>query len=323
MKRIYIIVFVILVFLSACSTIKSVHSETNNVQVPNGTSVTVQEPTKTVVAEQNDHKATAKPTRKNKKSAVNTTNNLGKNKKTDNNKGKKTEKQSKKVANENVEPQQVTPTNKENVQAGKPKKNWWQSLWGKFDNNNDCKECESQLAEVKKANENLQKQVNDFEKKRGNIKAVMDIDDRDFYRSLIMTPLEKKYDSIQTEYYKKTVALFDHENKKEMKWVFEVYYPLLENYGNYNKELAKLIQKVIKSFELIGIPDSKTEKELFNVGLEKMEYFKKYRYKSNISQEIKYLEDVINDTKSLFDNPSKFKKESFEEQLRKLGVQNN
>jgi hypothetical protein len=93
---------------------------------------------------------------------------------------------------------------------------------------------------------------------------------------------------------------------------------LLENYGKYNKYLAKLIQRVIKSFELIGIPDSKTEKELFNEGLEEMEYFKKYRYKRNISQEIKYLEDVINDTKALFDNPSKFKKESFEEQLRRL-----
>ena len=188
----------------------------------------------------------------------------------------------------------------------------------KKEDNNDCKQCESQLAEANKENKSLQTEVDDLKIKLGNIKAIMDIDDRDFYRGLILTPLGKKYDSIQVGYYKKTVALFDHENKKEMEWVYEVYYPLLENYGKYNKDLAKLIQRVIKSFELIGIPDSKTEKELFNEGLEEMEYFKKYRYKRNISQEIKYLEDVINDTKLLFDNPSKFKKENFEELLRRL-----
>jgi len=183
---------------------------------------------------------------------------------------------------------------------------------------NDCQECEGKLANAEKENKKLKKQVEDLDVKLGMIETVMDIDDRDFYRSLITTPLEKKYDSTQIEYYKKTALLFDHENKKEMKWVYEVYYPLLENYGKYNKDLAKLIQRVIKSFELIGIPDSKTEKELFNEGLEEMGYFKEYRYKRNISQEIKYLEDVINDTKMLFDNPSKFKKEGFEEQLRRL-----
>lgn len=186
------------------------------------------------------------------------------------------------------------------------------------EDNSDCKQCQKQLDQANNDINRLEKEVDELNKKLGNAKALLDIDDRDFYRSLITIPLEKKYDTIQVDYYKKTVALFDHENKKEMKWVYEVYYPLLENYGKYNKHLAKLIQRVIKSFELIGIPDSKTEKELFNEALEEMEYFKKYRYKRNISQEIKYLEDVINDTKALFDNPSKFKKESFEEQLRRL-----
>lgn len=186
------------------------------------------------------------------------------------------------------------------------------------EDNSDCKQCQKQLDQANNDINRLEKEVDELNKKLGNAKALLDIDDRDFYRSLITIPLEKKYDSIQVDYYKETVALFDHENKKEMKWVYEVYYPLLENYGKYNKYLAKLIQRVIKSFELIGIPDSKTEKELFNEGLEEMGYFKEYRYKRNISQEIKYLEDVINDTKMLFDNPSKFKKEGFEEQLRRL-----
>ncbi len=292
MKRICIIVFVVL------ATIMQV-----NAQVTNDSTVTVQDATTKVVNQQNNHKVTVKTTRKNTKPKVNI-----------NNKDKETEDSSSKVAKATDVSQKEVPTSKDNVQDRKSKKNR-----GKSDDNNDCKQCESQLEIVQKENEKFREQVNDLNIMLGNVKeAVMDIDDRDFYRSLITIPLEKKYDSIQVEYYKKTVALFDHENKKEMKWVYEVYYPLLENYGKYNKDLAKLIQRVIKSFELIGIPDSKTEKELFNEGLEEMGYFKEYRYKRNISQEIKYLEDVINDTKVLFDNPSKFKKEGFEEQLQRL-----
>ena len=298
MKRICIIVFVVLAAIIQV-----------NAQVPNDSTVAVKDTTAKVVTEQNNHKVTVKPTRKTTKPKVNT-----------NNKGKEAEDPSTKVVNDTVVPQKVTPAKQDNIQTGKPKKNWWQRLWSKSDDNNDCKQCENQLANVKKENESLQKQINDLNMKLGNTKAIMDIDDRDFYRSLITSPLEKKYDSIQVEYYKKTVALFDHENKKEMKWVYEVYYPLLENYGKYNEDLAKLIRKVIRRFELPDAPNSKTEKELFNEGLEETEYFKKYNIRSrkNISQEIKYLEDVINDTKLLFDNPSKFKKEYFEEQLRRL-----
>lgn len=210
------------------------------------------------------------------------------------------------------------PAYQENVQAEQPKNGFLQKLFGKSEDHNDCKQCESQLANAKKENTKLQKQVDNLKTKLGSAKDVMDIDDRDFYRSLITTPLVKKYDSIQVYCFKKTALLFDYKNKKEMKWVYEVYYPLLENYGKYNKDIAKLIQRVIKSFELLGTPDSKTEKELFNEGLEEMEYFKKYRYKSNISQEIKYLEDVIKETQSLFEDPSKFIKENFEVQLRRL-----
>lgn len=302
MKKTCIIVFVVL------TTIMQV-----NAQVSNDTTVAVQDTTTKVVNKQNNHKATVKPTRKKTKPTVNTTDK----------KGKGTENQFTKVANDTVVPQKETPANQENVQTGKPNKNWWQRLWGKSDDNNDCEQCESQLEDVKKKNNELQKQVNDLQTKIDNTKAIMGIDDRDFYRSLITTPLKKKYDSIQVDYYKKTAALFDYENKKEMKWVYDNYYPLLENYGKYNENLAKLIRKVIRRFELPDALNSETEKELFNEGLEMMEYSKKYRWKVSASQEIKYLEDVIKDTQSLFDNSSKFTKENFEEQLRKLGVEYN
>ena len=296
MKRICIFVFVVLTAIIQV-----------NAQVQNDTTVAVQDTTTKVINQQNNHKATVKPTGKTTKPKVNT-----------NNKGKEAEDPSAKVVNDTVVPQKVTPAKQENIQTGKPKKNWWQKLWSKSDDKDDCKQCENQLANVKKENKNLQKQVNDLKTKFGNAKVIMDIDDRDFYRSLITTPLVKKYDSIQVDYYMKTAVLFDYENKKEMKWVYEVYFPLLENYGKYNKDLAKLIQRVIGAFEKYDVPDIETVKEIFKEGLEETEYFKKYRYKSNISQEIKYLEDVINDTKLLFDNPSKFKKENFEEQLRRL-----
>ena len=141
-------------------------------------------------------------------------------------------------------------TNQEKIQDEKPKKNWWQRLWSKSDDSNDCKQCESQLAQANKDVKSLEKQVGDLNKKLGNAKALLDIDDGDFYRGLIKTPLTRKYDSIQVDYYKKTVALFDHENKKEMKRVYKFYYPLLENYGKYSEDLAKLIRKVIRRFEL-------------------------------------------------------------------------
>lgn len=296
MKRICIVFFVVLTAILQV-----------NAQFPNDTAMAVKDTSIKVVNQQNNHKVTAKPSRKSTKSNVNT-----------NKKGKEKD-LSTKVVNDTVVPQKAAPANQENNQAGKPKKNWWQRLWSKSDDNNDCKQCESQLANVKKENKNLQKQVNDLKTKLGNTKAVMDIDDRDFYQSLIMAPLGKKYDSIQVDYYKKTVALFDYNSKKEMKLAYEVYYPLLENYGKFNKDVARLIQRVIKSFELLGIPDSETEKELFNKGWEETEYYKNYRHNEGFSYEIKYLEDVIEDTKLLFDNPSKFKKENFEEQLKKLG----
>lgn len=292
MKRICIIVFVVLTAIIQISA-----------QVPNDTTMAVQDTTIKVINQQNNHIATVKPTRKNTKPKINT-----------NNKGKEAEDPSTIVINDTVVSQKETSTNKESVQDRNSKKRR-----SKSDDNNDCKQCESQLANAKKENKNLQKQVNDLEIKLGNTKAIMDIDDRDFYRSLITSPLEKKYDSTQVEYYKKTVALFDHENKKEMKWVYEIYYPLLENYGKYNEDLEKLIRKELRKFELPGVLNPEDEKEYFKEDLEEMEYYMKDRWKDGVySREIKYLEDVIKDTKLLFDNPSKFKKEYFEEQLRRL-----
>ena len=190
---------------------------------------------------------------------------------------------------------------------------------GRYVDYDDCAQCDSLMKVLKYEKESLEKQLNDLKTKLGNTNAILDIDDSYFYRSLILTPLTEKYDSILVDCYIKTISLFDYENKNEMKGVYELYFPMLKNYGQYNQDIIKLIRRIINSFDLIKpIPNINTEKDLFNQGLEEMEYFKKYRYKSNIHQEIKYLEDVIDGTNSLFDDPAKFKKEYFEEQLKKL-----
>lgn len=174
--------------------------------------------------------------------------------------------------------------------------------------------CEEQLAKVKI--DSMQKQVNDLEMKLNIIKSMLD-NNEVFFRNLIMAPLEEKYDSTKVECYKNTVGIFDHESKDEMKMVYEIYYPLLENYGRYNNEVAELIRSEIELFDKLT-PSSKIEKDHFDDKLEETEYFKKYRYKENIGQEIKYLEDVINNVKSLFEDSLKFKKENFEMQYRLL-----
>lgn len=281
MRKIFIIVFVIL------TTAIQVYS-----QDPNETNVTKQGTTGKVVTEQKNNTVTPTNPQQNKKPKAN-------HKKT----GKESNNQTTNVAKDSVP---------------EPNQNWFQNFWNGLGGKNDCKQCETKLKNANRENTRLNNRITSLEQKLGKTKAILDIDDRDFYRSLITTPLTKKYDSIQVDCYKKTIAMFDHENKKEMKWVYEIYYPLLENYWKYNQDLEILIQRVIRSFDLLAVPDINNEKELFNDGLQKMEYFKEYRYKSNISQEIKYLEDVISDTKSLFEDSSRFTKENFEEQLRRL-----
>lgn len=219
--------------------------------------------------------------------------------------------------NDTVEFEQDTLLEDESVQI-EPKKYIIQKSRSNTLRKNDCKECEEKLQKMEEEKTQLEGKLSDLNELIGDAKAINDIDNRDFYRNLITAPLAKKYDSIQVDCYLKTASLFDHESKEEMKWVYEVYYPLLENYGQYNSDVATLIEKVIKSFELVDLPVRDIEMELFKADLEKSEYYKKYRYKRNISQEIKYLEEVIAETMALFQQNDSFTKENFEAQLEKL-----
>lgn len=236
-------------------------------------------------------------------------------------------------ANDTVALDRIDPIEQKEGSSKDSKKNErprsWPRIFHKAEKANDCEQCESELEKANMEKQGLQKQIGDLKQGLGKAMAVYDIDDRDFYRVLITTPLEKKYDENLVEHYKKTVELFDHENKEEMKWVYEVYYPLLENYGQYNNDVVILIERVVRSFEKLAqfgnVPDMEIEKKLFIQDLEESEYFKKYRYmgvsskkKDNPSRRIEYLEDVINDIKSLFEDSSLFTKENFENQMMRL-----
>ncbi|MBR3698824.1 MAG: hypothetical protein IKM85_04815 [Bacteroidales bacterium] len=207
---------------------------------------------------------------------------------------------------------------------------WWQfrKLWQFYkkseNNDGDCKECEEKLKELNQTKENLETQVNDLNARLVISGSVFSIDDKYYYQDLFTSALKRKYDPSLVDCHKKTVAIFDYKNKKEMKWVYDVYYPLLENYGKYNEEIARLIKNEIILFEW-GNPDIEAEKDSFNNALENSEYYREYRYmginsknKEIPSRKIQYLEDVINDTKALFEDPSKFTKENFEKQRMKL-----
>ena len=216
----------------------------------------------------------------------------------------------------------IAETKNDSAPEHKKKKpdSWWRP---KRSPKNDYKECEKELENerVKK----LEEKVIGLEESLGSAKAVYDIDNLEFYRNLFTAPLAKKYDSIQVDCYKKTVEVFDHKGKEEMKWVYEVYYPLLENYGQYSRDVAKLIEKVVNLFKESGQPNREIVEELFKEDLENMEYFQKYRYmgvnskkKDNPARKIDYLEDVIAETRALFEQSEKFTKENFEAQLETL-----
>ena len=189
--------------------------------------------------------------------------------------------------------------------------------------NDDINKYETLLQQAKTDKDNLQKQLDSYIEDYNKAKDVYTITDKDLYRDIITTPLAQKYDSKKVDYYMKIAQANNDDTNEDIKWIYNVYYPLLKNYGQHNQDLAKIIQGVIKTFEKIGDPDPNTEKTIFDDRLEETDYSKNYRWVKNINQEIKYLEDVIMETRSLFDDTSKFTKENFEEQLRRLEPVNN
>lgn len=172
----------------------------------------------------------------------------------------------------------------------------------------------------------LQNRIAELENISEAVKAVQNINDAAFFKSIIKAPLSEKYDSVRVGYYKQLVELFDYKGNDELKGTYILYYPLLENYGKWNAEIANFIESVLWSFKYSS-PYIDTEKKRFEKKLDSCEYYCKYRWKKDpqvnfdydkFEREIKYLTDVIEETMSLFEDPSKFKKENFEEQLRKL-----
>lgn len=141
------------------------------------------------------------------------------------------------------------------------------------------------------------------------------------FKSLLKDPLAVVYDSVRIEYHKRLIGLFDYENDKDLKRQYDIYYPMLENYGRYNEEMVQLIETIVVRFELLepDVPNIEYEKEFFEESKKNSAYYNEYRYKKSANETIKYLDEVIKDTESLFEDPSLFTKENFEKQLERLG----
>lgn len=151
------------------------------------------------------------------------------------------------------------------------------------------------------------------------LKAYKTLYGYDELKRLIKSPLEKPYNSDHIECHKQLIKLYDIDNDEGSRNLYKIYYPLLDHYGELNNEIKLMIESVIKSFDATkGFPSIELQKDVFYQSLNSSKYYTQYRYNTNVHQEIKYLEGVINDTKALFDDPSKFTKENFEKQLKKL-----
>lgn len=139
----------------------------------------------------------------------------------------------------------------------------------------------------------------------------------EYVKGLIKDPLKKACNPVQIGYHKELIELYKESGlNNDVKRVYEVYFPLLNYYEVYNNEIIGFIRKVVESFD--SNPNKELERDAFNQSLRDCRYYKEFRYKNSVNQEIVYLEDVINDTKALFEDPSKFTKENFEAQLKKL-----
>lgn len=180
---------------------------------------------------------------------------------------------------------------------------------------------DSHEAKVQQLNDDmagLQKEALDLEEM---LRPVMTTKDYDFFVELMMSSCEKAYDSIQIERHKRAIELLDYKDEDRMNRGHDFYYPVLENYGRYNEEMIKVVNDFVRMFERFDVKDLNPNnlKGAFEREYEATDYYKMKKGDGLGRKKIKYLDMVYESTLSLFDDPSKFTKENFVEQLKKLG----
>lgn len=196
-----------------------------------------------------------------------------------------------------------------------PKRKW---NWGRATSK---KEQENHAIQPKQENcDSLSEKTKELEAIINAYKAVYGGDE--YIKALIETPLEKVCDTVQINYHKQLIDFYVKDGlNDDVMIVYEVYYPLLERYEVFNNELKVIIWNIVRSFEgNTSNPNKDLERDAFYQSLRGCSYYREYRYKSNVNQEIVYLEEVIGATKELFEDPSKFTKENFLEQFDKLSL---
>lgn len=203
--------------------------------------------------------------------------------------------------------------------------NWLGGLFGcsksnKLENQGTQNGCEAEIQQLSDRLAGLRTELADI---RYLLNPVVETDNLDFFERLIMDPLGKMYDSALVERHKQAIAQINFDDKEKMKERYNWCYPLLENYGKYNNEMAGFVLTVVRSFEQSArfdkIPNIMREKEGYLVFSYNQSEYKKVRKNKHSRQKIDYLDMVHESTLSLFDDPSKFTKENFVEQLKKLG----
>ncbi len=174
----------------------------------------------------------------------------------------------------------------------------------------------------------LQKQINDLRTALNNqvvetFKQYLITDANDFFcRAVLESPLYYKYDKnrINQSVNMAKVMGYDKKNHK-LNWIYNLYYPFLENYGEYNQELTDKIDRIILQFKS-GVINRVIESREFEEWLKDSKYYR-LRWKgpdNNSYRHIFYLDHQIERLRKFFNNDADFKMENFETVRKSLSL---
>lgn len=174
----------------------------------------------------------------------------------------------------------------------------------------------------------LQKQINDLRTELNNqvvetFKQYLITDANDFFcRAVLESPLYYKYDKnrINQSVNMAKVMGYDKKNHK-LNWIYNLYYPFLENYGEYNQELTDKIDRIILQFKS-GVINRVIESREFEEWLKDSKYYR-LRGKgpdNNSYRHIFYLDHQIERLRKFFNNDADFKMENFETVRKSLSL---
>lgn len=176
----------------------------------------------------------------------------------------------------------------------------------------------------------LQKQIIDLRTALNNqvvetFKQYLITDANDFYcRAVMESPLYYKYDQnrINQSINMAKVMGYDKKNHK-LNWIYNLYYPFLEHYGEYNQELIAKLDRIILQFES-GVINRMEESREFEEWLKNdFKYYEKREKgvdNNNSYRHIFFLDYQIERLRKFFKSDTEFKKENFQKVRKALSI---